>query len=316
MGVPEQCVIVNPAAGKGRAGKLFEGLRRALGPRAEFWLTESPNHAEELAFRAGQAGFALVGAAGGDGTVHEVANGLLRAGESAPPLAVYPIGSANDYAFSLGLSPGWWLRPDTEVAIRPVDAGVVRGPGERQRFFINNLGIGFNGAVNLEACRITWLRGMPLYALSVLRAMWNRYRHDPMRVVLDGRVRETPTLTLTIGLGRKEGSFLLTPAALLDDGEFDYVHAGALSRWELLRHFPGLITGDLPTDYPNLWRGRCREATVTSECPLIAHVEGEFFCRPEDDVRSLEVALLPGRLKVQARVDAAAFAQPIAAAAR
>src|SRR5689334_15757480 len=103
MAVTDLCVIVNPAAGKGRARRLFEGLRRALGPRAEFWLTEARGHAEELALRAGRGGFALVGAAGGDGTVHEVANGLLRAGETAPPLAIYPIGSANDYAFSLGL---------------------------------------------------------------------------------------------------------------------------------------------------------------------------------------------------------------------
>jgi diacylglycerol kinase (ATP) len=316
MSVPDLCVIVNPAAGKGRARRLFEGLRRALGPRAEFWLTESRGHAEELAFRAGRAGFALVGAAGGDGTVHEVANGLLRAGESAPPLAIYPIGSANDYAFSLGLAPGWWLRPNVEVAVRPVDAGLVRGPGGRERYFINNLGVGFNGAVNLEACRISWLRGVPLYGLSVLRAMWNHYRHDPMRVVVDGTVRESPTLALTIGLGRKEGSFLLTPNALLDDGLFDVLHAGPLSRWELLRHFPGLVTGDLPADYPNLWRGRCREASVVSERPLIAHVEGEFFCRPEDDVRSLEVSMLPGRFRVQARVDAAAFVQPAAAASR
>jgi diacylglycerol kinase family enzyme len=230
-------------------------------------------------------------------------------------MAVYPIGSANDYAFSLGLVPGWWQRPDLEVAIRPVDAGVVRSPCGRERHFINNLGIGFNGAVNLEACKITWLRGVPLYALSVLRAMWNHFRHDPMRVVLDGNVREVPTLALTIGLGRKEGSFLLTPEALLDDGQFDTLHAGPLSRWELLRHLPGLITGDLPAEHPSLWRGRCREAAVTSKEPIIAHVEGEFFCRPEDDVRSLEVAILPGRLKVQARVDAAAFSQ-VAAATR
>ena len=53
--------------------------------------------------------------------------------------------------------------------------------------------------------------------------------------------------------------------------------------------------------------GRCREAAVSSPEPLIAHVEGEFFCRPEDGIHALEVSLLPGRLKVQARVDAAAF---------
>src|SRR5258707_10954403 len=104
MAGADTCVIYNPAAGRGRAGRRLESLRQTLGQRAEFRPTQAAGHAEQLALEAVQAGFAVVGAAGGDGTVHEVANGLLRAGRSEAALAVYPVGSANDYAHSLGLN--------------------------------------------------------------------------------------------------------------------------------------------------------------------------------------------------------------------
>src|SRR5438309_933497 len=101
MSHPNLCVIYNPAAGFGWAAQRLEGLKRVLGNRAEFWPSLFPGHAEELAAQAAREGFAVVGAAGGDGTIHEVANGLLREGPTSTALAVFPIGSANDYAHSL-----------------------------------------------------------------------------------------------------------------------------------------------------------------------------------------------------------------------
>jgi diacylglycerol kinase family enzyme len=293
------CIIVNAAAGRGRAARLLPGLRRALAGRAEFRPSEGPGHAEELA-RAAAGEFAVVAAAGGDGTVHEVANGILRADRPETALAVFPTGSANDYADSLGLAPGWWLRPKPDLVLRAVDVGVVRSPEGRQRHFVNGLGLGFNGAVTLESRRIRWLRGVPLYGLALLRALWRHFKHPRLKVTFDGEQREAPTLALTIALGRREGNFVLAPDALLDDGLFDYLHAGPVSRWELLRHAPGMITGRLPQNHPRLWLGRCRRVTVASETPLLVHTDGEFFCRPEDGVTGLEIDLLPGRLRVQA----------------
>src|SRR5262245_29633172 len=102
----QQCVIYNPTAGYGRAKHHLDSLRRALEKDAEFLPTRGPGHAEELALAAARVGVPLVGAAGGDGTIHEVANGLLRAERPEAALAVYPLGSANDYAHSLGLTAG------------------------------------------------------------------------------------------------------------------------------------------------------------------------------------------------------------------
>src|SRR5581483_1700218 len=118
MGQADVCVIYNPMSGKGRGARRLEKLRRTLGTRAEFWPTDEPGQAEELARRAAAAGFAVVAAAGGDGTVHEVANGLLRAQTSDVTLAVLPTGSANDYAHSLGLDVNWWSRRDASIGRR------------------------------------------------------------------------------------------------------------------------------------------------------------------------------------------------------
>jgi diacylglycerol kinase family enzyme len=300
MGVAEVCVIFNPVAGHGLAARRLDSLRRSLGRRAEFRPTAGPGHAEELARQAARDGFPVVGAAGGDGTLHEVANGLLRVPETAAALAVYPTGSANDYAYSLGLPPEWWARLDVAVSVRPVDVGLARAPGGRERYFINALGLGLNGAVNLESRRIRRLRGLPRYGLALLRTLWSHFKHPVMTVTLDGTARTTPTLAVSVALGRREGNFLLAPHAQLDDGFFDYLHAGPVPRWELLRYVPALIAGGLPDDHPRLWQGRCREVRLTSEAPLTAHVDGEFFTLPEDDVRELEIHILPGRLRVQA----------------
>jgi len=157
------CVIVNPAAGRGRARRWLEELRDGLGPGSELRATTAPGHADELAFEAAKAGFAVVAAAGGDGTVHEVANGILRAGRPEVVFHVLPVGSANDYVYSLD--------KDNDAAaaqrVRCVDVGLARRRDGRQRYFINGMGLGFNGAVTLQARRIRWLRGVPLYALAL-----------------------------------------------------------------------------------------------------------------------------------------------------
>jgi diacylglycerol kinase family enzyme len=283
-------VIFNPTAGRGRAGRRLQQLRRELANRAVFEPTRAPGHGEELALMAARNGFLMVAAAGGDGTVHEVANGLLRANRPEVILAVAPIGSANDYAYTL--SQGG-------AGVRSVDVGMVSGAGGRQRYFINGLGLGFNGAVTLESRRIRGLQGVALYGVALLRALYYRFACPIMAVTRDGLTRQGPTLALTVNLGNREGGFVMAPHARLDDGKFDYVHAGELRRWEMLRFVPGMITGKMPQNHRAIWMGQCRQVSVQSETALTVHVDGEFFSRPEDDVRSIDIQLLPGALRVQ-----------------
>lgn len=312
----EVCVIFNPTAGRGRARQRLARLRRVLGQRAAFWPTQRAGHAEELAGQAAAAGFAVVAAAGGDGTVHEVANGILRAGRPDTILAVVPIGSANDYAFSLRLGADWWLRPDPTIGVRRVDVGAVRAPGGRERFFVNGLGLGFNGAATRQARRIRGLQGIPLYALALFRTMRSDFVSPLLRIRMDGGDEQrVPTLALTVALGRREGNFLLAPHALLDDGLFDYLHVGRLSRLGLLAYVPRMISGRLPQNDPHVSFGRCRRMEIRSDAGLIVHADGEFFCVPEEGVRELQVDLLPGRLSVLGRLSEPPQGEPRVAVA-
>jgi len=300
----ELCVIYNPASGGGRGRRRLAVFHRRLGSRAHFWSSQAPGQCEDLALRAAQAGYPTVAAAGGDGTVHEVANGLLRSGCPEVILAVLPLGSANDYAFSLGLDPRWLLRRDPAIGIHQVDVGLARSAG-RQRYFVNGLGLGFNGAVTRESRRIRYLQGVPLYLLAMLQAVCWHFHALPMRVQLDDAPAQAgPTLALSLALGQREGNFVLAPDARLDDGLFDYIHAGALTRLSVLACVPGMITGRLPQDHPHIHLGRCRRLSVQAKDPLLVHLDGEFFCQPEDGLRELQAELLPRALRVWGRLQA------------
>jgi len=301
MSLADICVIFNPRSGRDRARQRMRKLHELLGARAVFRPTERPGHGEELALEAAKQGFATVAAAGGDGTVHEVANGILRARRPEVVLEIYPVGSANDYAHTLGLDPEWRLRADPSIEARAVDVGMVSSPDGRRRHFVNGLGLGINGIVNLEARRIRRLQGLALYGMALLRTMCFRYVYPPMTVTLDGQERRVNTLALTLAIGRREGNFVLAPDAVIDDGWFDYLHAGPLPRWELIWNLPGMISGRLPTDHPKLWRGRCQHVTVVSEEPLPFHIDGELFSEPKKAVHTLDIQILPGALRVMAK---------------
>jgi diacylglycerol kinase family enzyme len=290
----ELCVIFNPAAGKQRARRRLERIRTGLSGRADFWPTEHAGHASELAHTAALAGYRVVAAAGGDGTAHEVLNGLMTAERPDVHFSIIPIGSANDYAHSLGLDR------DSPPPARPVDVGRVRAPGGRQQFFGCNLGLGLNGAVTWESRKVRRLQGMFLYGLATIRALYYHFQTPRMTIRFDeGEPWQSPTLLMSVLLGRREGGFVLAPRAEVDDGWFDYVHAADLSRWQLLRLLPRIALFGPPDVYPKVRQGRCRQVQLTSEAPLIVHIDGEFFCLPKDKVRELEIDLLPGSLTVQ-----------------
>jgi diacylglycerol kinase family enzyme len=289
----ELCVIFNPTAGKHRARRRLERLRAAWADRADFWPTDRSGHARELAIAAALDGYRVVIAAGGDGTAHEVLNGLMHATRPAVHFGIVPIGSANDYAYSLGLEDGSLHGP------RPVDVGVVRAPGGRAEFFGCNLGLGLNGAVTLESRRIRRLQGMALYGLATLRALYYDFRSPRMTIQIDdGPPWQTPTLLFSALIGRREGGFVLAPRAEVDDGWLDFVHAADLSRWQVMQLLPRIALFGAPERYPKVRQGRCRRIHLQSEAALTVHTDGEFFCLPADDVRVLDIEILPHALTV------------------
>ena len=293
-----QCVIYNPAAGRGRAKKKIDETRRWAGPDAMLMPTEGPGHAIELARSAAEAGFDEVVAAGGDGTVHEVANGLLRADRSEVAFGVWPLGSSNDYAFALGLHE-WLARRGAGIRLERfrADVGRVRIPGH-ERFFVNGAGFGFNGMVAHEARGIRRWRGTALYSLAFVRAMIWHYRTPIRKTLFDQTSVEGPTLSVSVGLGIREGGFPITPKASLEDGLFDTLHVSDMNRRQMIRYLPNFMCGRVPTHLPCLTQRLCRKVRSEGEEAICIHADGEIVCARSAGIREVEMELLPGRLRV------------------
>ena len=293
-----QCVIYNPAAGRGRAKQKIDETRRWAGPDAMLMPTEGPGHAIELARSAAEAGFDEVIAAGGDGTVHEVANGLLQSNRPEVAFGVWPLGSSNDYAFALGLhewltrrGAGFWLERFR------ADVGRVRIPGH-ERFFVNCAGFGFNGMVAHEARSIRRLRGTALYSWAFVRAMIWHYRTPIRTTTFDHTVVEGPTLSVSVDLGVREGGFPITPKASLEDGLFDTLHVSDMNRRQMIRYLPSFMRGRVPTHLTCLTQRLCRAVRSDGEEAICLHADGEIVCDRSAGIREVELELLPGRLLV------------------
>jgi diacylglycerol kinase (ATP) len=306
--ISEFLVILNPAADRGRAkhhAPILERAFRRAGVEAKVRLTRGHGHAVELAEQAAHDGWPAVVAVGGDGIVHEVANGLMRAAGEQPtiPLGVIPAGSGNDFAKMIG---AYGTRP-TEAAERlcsavprRVDIGrVTRWSAETAYpavwHFTNGIGLGFDAQVGVRASRIKHLHGMMIYAVALLQVL-RQLRTPSMRVVLDGReIADRPLVVTTVSNGACHGgSFWLCPHAIVDDGLFDVLIADARSVWDLTRLIPSVMRGThLGAWGVELHRGQ--RVSVASDEPLPIHADGEIVGHA---VREIEMQILPGRLTV------------------
>lgn len=309
--LPERIyVILNPYAGRGLGGQLRPQILAAFdeaGVKVELVASQGVGHAIELARAARTAGVATVVAAGGDGTVSEVVNGLAQAtpaGESVGRLGIIPIGSGNDFAAMIGcpLDVRRAVATIRTGATRRVDLGraaIHTRAATIHRYFDNNLGIGFEAWVTLESYKIKQLRGLALYVVSALRAL-RTYPTPTINVTwetINGEVhrRTQPTLLISVGNGpRTGGGFYLTPDALFDDSQLDVGIAAAVSRLRILWLLPKAIFGKHTSD-PAVTMVRCRTLQVKANSPAPVHVDGEVLTAAAERV---EIAVEPGRLEV------------------
>ena len=289
-------IIVNPYAGRWKALKSIPAIEAALlgeGIPYDLVQTEGPEHGIELARQAALQGYAPVVAAGGDGTVSEVMNGLVQAaGEGlAGPMGIIPRGSANDLPVQLGLPL------DVEGACRRlrqgreriIDVGRVDG-----RYFDNDVGVGFEPQVTIEARKIQWLRGTLIYIVAVFRAL-RSYDQPHMTIEWDGGRAAGPMLLVSVGNGNVTGgAFRLTPQAELDDGLLDFVFGTAMSRLQILRFLPLVFSGQ-HIHRPEVTHGRTTRLTITSDDPLPVGVDGEIISTA---AHRLEFEVVPGKLRV------------------
>lgn len=287
--------LVNPAAGRGRVRREWPRMARRLqaaGLAFEVAETREPGEAIGLAERAA-AGFDVVIAVGGDGTVHEVANGLLRAGGTAV-LGVLPLGSGDDFVKMLpARDPVARL---AQGSVRPFDAGRISAGATR--FFANGMDIGFGAHASRNIRRVPqFLTGLAAY-LGALVLTLVRYPKLKIRLQLDGAemVSQTTTMAAVMNGCSFGGSFHVCPQARADDGELDLFIAEGVGRLEILGLVPRIMRGTHAGD-PRLRLARARKVLIESDAPLLVEADGEIAF---EDARRLEIEILPGALRVLA----------------
>ena len=244
-------VLLNPAARGGRAGRARPALAAALaesGVSAEIVETTGPGAAEAAA-REAAASADLVVAAGGDGTVHEVLNGVVG-GEAS--FGVVPLGTGNDYALALGVPAGLEAACAALATAEPftVDVGRVEwtdtGGEAHVRHFANGLGAGFDAHAARLAGDTKWLGGRTAYLAAIARTLW-AWRRPSLRVrvtVGDAAVFENDLFLCEIANGHSVGGgFLLAPDARIDDGLLDACIVRHVSTGRALRLLPTTFSG-------------------------------------------------------------------------
>ncbi len=296
-------LIFNPGARRGRAREAASTLRPAVEHRgqAEWAETERPGHATALAEQAGQRGVEVVAAIGGDGTVHEVVNGLMRLPpEQRPMLAAVPIGSGNDFSASAGVPQ------QVESALervfhgepRSVDVGLARFPSGRREYFTNALGIGFDAKVTYYSYRISLVHGFAMYLWAVLQTIVRSHEAPHLTLRIDDQHIEQEALMLVLANGRREGGgFLVAPDAHPDDGLLDFAMVENVSRWMMLRLIPEVMRGTHGR-FPQVRLGRFRTLELRADRPLTIHMDGEMIAGLTSDITELQAEVCPRALQV------------------
>jgi diacylglycerol kinase (ATP) len=294
-------LILNPVANHGRSLQVAADLRPLMAEYNADWSgTDYPGHAAELARQAGEQGYDLVVAVGGDGTVHEVVNGLMQVSEKKrPALGIVPLGSGNDFAHILGIpaNPAEALQSALTGASHILDVAVVRDENGRTEYFNNTLGIGFDGVVTIRSRKITRIHGFMMYLIAVVQTIILNFKPMNLHVETESETWEQPTLMLTIGNGPREGGgFLVTPDAKLDDGILHYGAIRKVSRLMMFRLIPEVMKGTHGRFKP-VRLGTCKKMTVVSDVALYVHADGEIYAGFGTDVRQLAIEVFPGAIR-------------------
>ncbi len=295
-------VIINSRSGRGRGREqtdVIDSLGRRYGS-LDIFPTQRPRHATELAAAAIDEGYDLVAAAGGDGTVHEVVNGLMRGDKAALPLGIIPIGSGNDIAFGMGFTES--AEESVERIFkgtpRTLDLARVTNEHGKTEVAVNNWGIGFDAIVVMRTETITRLHGFAMYFGAVLQTILFYYQNPYLEATFDGEHVNQQSLFLYGGLGtRGGGGFLLTPDAKWDDDLVDTCMVNPISRLQMLQMLSSAMKGTHVASRHVTMR-QSKRITVKSSMPMPIHLDGEMFAYPRDDIRQVTITSLPAAIQV------------------
>lgn len=294
-------LIANPHAGGGRGEEAARAAVAALeaeGVRPRLARTTAPGDARRLAAHAVQDRATLVVAVGGDGTLHEVVNGILDAArdpEARPAVGAVPVGGGNDYARLLGLGgldPAAAARALVTGAPRAVDVARMDGGDAGPEHVLNNVGLAFGALANEARERTRWLGGGLSYLAAGLLALAT-FRPESLVVQVDEVSLQGRFMVVHLGVGRYCGAGIdFAPATRHDDGLLDVVLVAERSKLRAVLEWPRITRGAQREDVAFL---RGRRVRVLGPRGLLLHVDGEVRRVP---LGVLELRVVPGALRV------------------
>jgi diacylglycerol kinase (ATP) len=289
----------------GRAWKTANDLR-PIAQEFKGELTWSgtvyPTHATELAKQAAEEGYDIVVAMGGDGTVHEVMNGLMRIpADKRPVMGIVPIGSGNDFAYSMGITN----KSDQALAnalkgenIQTVDVGLITDENGRSEYFDNTLGIGFDAVVTIRSHKLPIVKGFLMYLTAVIQTIILNHNPAKMKLETENQKWEEQVIMLTLCNGPREGGgFMLSPNSKNNDGKMEFLTVTKLSRATMFRLVPEFLKGT-HMRFKQVRMGEFKTLKISSDLPLYIHADGEIYTSFGSNLHKASFEILPQALRV------------------
>ena len=284
-------IIFNPNAAYGRSVKKLTAIKskfESLGIKATFIATTHAGHGTELVTGAELSAYDGLIAAGGDGTVFEVLNGLYHHPKPERiPLGLLPIGTGNAFARELALEKDA-LTSAIELIhrgqTREVDVGLVQSTDMRF-YFVNIVSMGFAVDAGLVAQKMKFL-GKAAYTLATL---WKvlKLKSYPLELEIDGKSVTSDNVLVTFSNSRYTGThFLIAPEAEIDDGQLDVTILENLPRIRLLKLFPTIYDGR-HIEYREITTYKAAHIIIRSPQGMLLGPDGEFCGSSPADITCL-----------------------------
>jgi len=302
-------IILNPNAAKGKARSAQKSIADCFSRNNhphEIFLTGEPLHAIDLARKAVLDGYKLIVAAGGDGTLNEVVDGVMRTSkeqgllpQDMPLIGVLPVGRGNDFAYIAKIPKDIGKACDLIMQQKwiPTDCGeLFGGKYPSGRYFINGVGLGFEPLVNFVASDFKRISGMLSYLMGLFKVMM-RYP-KPLKVTLESDVGTftCDTQQISVCNGRRMGSmFLMGPEAEIDDGLLDVVYANTeIKGHEILWYAVKFLRGS-QIKSPRFSSFKARNIKIKASGLLACHADGEEISR---GCEAVSIELYPASVKL------------------
>jgi diacylglycerol kinase (ATP) len=293
-------VILNPYSNRWNSQKRWpeaESALKAAGVEYDLVISGGKGQIVELAEKAVLEKFSPIIVAGGDGSIGDAANGLMRAVPSTngqlPPLGIMPTGSANDLVYALGLPT------DMNEAAKVIAAGKIRAMdlGKlNDRYFINNSAAGLEPYVTIKHEKIHWIKGMARYLVAAVQAIMDQPEWQG-NITWDGGEYEGKFSLISVGNGRRTGGFFMTPHADPFDGKLTLAYGYRDSRLGLFQALPRAFNEDKGSyvEMEGMHEVHATRISIHLDKASPAHTDGELL---PSWIQDFEYEILPQCLSI------------------